>query len=64
MSDANGKKGAQPPNDSELGAKPAGAGQEETLQAKALRDSRDWLRKVLFNLSRDFEIAAHEVGKK
>lgn len=34
------------------------------LRAKALRDMRAWLRKLLFNLSRDFEVAAHEVGRR
>jgi hypothetical protein len=63
MSDANGKKGAQPPNDSELGAKPAGAGREELVEDRARADMRAWLVKLLLTTSREYELGAYKVGK-
>jgi hypothetical protein len=68
MSDADEKKGAQPPRGG-LGAKPQPVETREGLRreddsSRALRDSRDWLRKVLFNLSREFELAAYQIGKQ
>jgi hypothetical protein len=63
MSDANEKKGAQPPNNGELGAKPAGAGREEQLQDQARADMRAWLVKLLLTTSREYELGAYKVGK-